>query len=54
MMELRVPEGRLFVVEYPGYVANEERVLQSLGGLDRIAAQVQDSSEGLQLKFRCA
>lgn len=53
-MDLRVPEARLFCVEFPGYVQDEERALQTLGGLDGLARQLQDNAASLPLNFRCA
>ena len=40
--ELTVPGGPLrhFSVEYPGYVADRQRALQTLGGADGIACQL--------------
>lgn len=39
-------------VEYPGYVGEEQRVLETLGGLDGIARQLQENPKTLPLKLR--
>lgn len=49
-----MPAARMVAVEYPGYVRSKERVLQTLGGLEGVARQLQDNAEALPLRYRCA
>lgn len=51
-MDLTIPETKLVAVEYPGYVKHEDRVLETLGGLEGISRQLQDTAAVLPLKFR--
>lgn len=52
-LDLKVPNtGRHFIVEFPGYVQNEQAVLETIGGLDGIARQLQDNAADLPLKLR--
>jgi len=41
-----------FIVEFPGYIKNEDRALATFGGLDGLAAQRQTHPKTLQLRLR--
>ncbi|KAG7672279.1 hypothetical protein Ndes2526B_g06727 [Nannochloris sp. 'desiccata'] len=41
-----------FIVEFPGYIKNEDRALATFGGLDGLASQRQNHPKTLQLRLR--
>lgn len=47
-----VAGGRTFLVNFPGYVRNEDRALATLGGIDGLAAQRATHPKTLQLRLR--
>lgn len=47
-----VPDGEVFLVEYPGYVRNPDAVVQTLGGSDSLTAASTGDKSFLQLNFR--
>jgi hypothetical protein len=53
-VSLQIPRDapRLFIVEYPGFVKNKDRALETLGGLEGIARQLQEDASLLPLRFR--
>ncbi|KAJ1627878.1 hypothetical protein T492DRAFT_595314, partial [Pavlovales sp. CCMP2436] len=48
----RLPAEEALCVEYPGFVRDTERALETLGGLDAIALARHDDSTLLQLRLR--
>ncbi|KAL4424601.1 hypothetical protein ABPG77_009185 [Micractinium sp. CCAP 211/92] len=47
------PPGTAHIlIEYPGYVGDEQRVLETLGGAAGLASQLQENPKALPLKFR--
>lgn len=50
----RVPDAEVLCVEYPGFVRDQERAIETLGGLASIARAKHDESALLQLRLRPA
>ncbi|KAJ1971540.1 tau 95 subunit of transcription factor TFIIIC, partial [Dimargaris xerosporica] len=47
-----IPADDYFVVEYPGYVKNSQRVLTTLGGLTAISKAYNVETKSLDLRYR--
>ncbi len=52
VLSLTVPTTSYSAVEYPGYVRNVDRAMQTLGGGEAIAASLRTQSSFLKLAFR--
>ncbi len=50
-LHVKIPDYEVTAIEYPGFVRNSDRALQTLGGLDAIAAAV-SSKQHLRLRHR--
>lgn len=50
-LHVKIPEDEVTAIEYPGFVRNSDRALQTLGGLNAIAAAV-SSKQHLRLRHR--
>ncbi|KAJ3269538.1 tau 95 subunit of transcription factor TFIIIC [Borealophlyctis nickersoniae] len=47
-----LPRWNFHVVEYPGYVKDEQKVLQTLGGMPAIEKAFNEDLKGLELRYR--
>ncbi|KAJ1984803.1 tau 95 subunit of transcription factor TFIIIC [Dimargaris verticillata] len=47
-----IPADDYFVVEYPGYVKNPQRILATLGGLDAVSKAYNVETKSLDLRYR--